>query len=411
VRRNAVILFTVVFIVAGDSSRGEGNGLKVEAAGPRSVEAKPREVVTAAFRVSNVSKEKREIMGRVSLPAGWQLVTEDPPFQLEAGQSDVRLISFLAPRTALAGRYEVSYLAADTANPSISDSSSINVAVLPVAKVEATVVAVPQYVVGGEDYRAHFWIVNPGNCPCTAAVKIESSDGFPAQADAETVGLAPGESKKVAVTVKTDPTLRREMTHRLKLTATTRGPDGREISASARTFVDVIPLIAGIEDPFHRLPVRMRLRGVMERYLETEMGIQGEVSGSGTLDEQGKRNLDFLFRGPDTEDVSILGERDEYRVSYDSESYGFHLGDRGYSLSPLTELFQYGRGAEGWLNVGNFDLGAYHQESRWLIPQEEQTAAHAGYRISEKYQVGLNYLKKNATGSLSRREVLLRAIF
>ena len=132
--------------------------------------------------------------------------------------------------------------------------------------------------------------------------------------------------------------------------------------------------------------------------METEKGFQAELAGRGTLDEQGTKQIDFLFRGPDLEEISFLGERDDYRLSYETEKYDVHLGDRGYSLSPLTELYRYGRGAEGRLNLGRFALGAYREESRWLEPKEEQTAAHVGYRINENYQIGLNYLKKNELG-------------
>jgi hypothetical protein len=409
VKRNAAFFFISVCILA--SAYAGAEDVRVEPTITDVVEAKPRAVVTAAFRVSNVGEQKREFLTRVSLPPDWQLVTEQFPFQLAPGQSDIRLVSFLTPSTALAGTYRVSYSLSDTTAPSVSETSTISVLIPPVVELEANLLVAPRYIIAGEEYRASFLVVNRGNSPSTVAVKVESSEDYPAEIDAESLELDPGGSGKVTASVKTDQEIRQKVMHRLRLTATTRGPEGLEVSASARSFAEVIPRIAGTVDPFHRLPMKVAFRGLMDTNREREQGFQGEIAGSGTLDEQGSKRLDFLFRGPDLQDISFLGEQDEYRLSYETEKYAVHLGDRGYSLSPLTELYSYGRGAEGSLNLGNFRLGAFHEQSRWLEPKEEQTAASLGYRLSENYAFSLNYLKKNESGRQSRPERLAKAIF
>ncbi len=394
--RNAALCFIIVCLLASACAGAEE--VRVEPTVTKVIEAKPRAVVTAAFRVTNVGKEERHFLARVSLPQNWRLVIQQSPFQLAPGQSDIRLASFSLPRTALAGTYRVSYSVADTAAPSVSETSAISVLVPPVAALESNLLEAPRCIIAGEAYRASFLVINRGNSPSTVAVKVESSEGYPAVIDVKSVELAPGESRKVTASVKTDQEIRQKVIHRLRLTAAESGPEGQKVSASAKSFVEVVARITGIEDPFHRLPVRVTFRGLMERNRERKQGFQGEIAGSGTLDEQGTKHLDFLFRGPDLEDISFLGERDEYRASYETDKYAVHLGDRGYSLSPLTELYRYGRGAEGMLNLGNFRLGAYREESRWLQPKQEQTAASLGYRINENYELSLNYLKKNELG-------------
>jgi len=410
-RRIGGLLLVIVCILASASAPAEGSGVQVRPTGTGIVETKPREVVTVAVRVTNVGREKAKFLGRVNLPRDWKLVTEDFPFEIAAGESDVRLVSFFAPRVALCGKYRIVYSVTDAAIPSVSDTCTITVIVVPVAKLEATLLRVPQYVIAGEDYQASFFIVNQGNSPSMVAVKVESSDDFPAEVDAENIELGAGESRRVTVTVRSDPEVRRSVRHRLKLTASASELKDQEVSASARSFAEVIPRIAGIEDPFHRLPVKVRFRSVMERNGETEQGFQAEISGSGTLDEQGTKQLDFLFRGPDIWQRSVFGERDEYRLAYQTEKYGVRLGDHYYSLSPLTELYRYGRGAEGRLNLGSFTLGGHRVESRWLEPKEEQTAAHLTYLMNESYQFGLIYLKKNESGTFPGREALPKAIF
>ena len=100
-------------------------------------------------------------------------------------------------------------------------------------------------------------------------------------------------------------------------------------------------------------------------------------------------------------DKSIFGERDEYGLSYWTDAYGFHLGDRLYALSPLTENFRYGRGAAASVNAGGFETKAYYMKTRWLEPDEEQIGAQLGLRIRPGQQVGVNYLRKQAAGGQS----------
>jgi hypothetical protein len=411
VLRNAIVLFVSLCILISASARSEERAVQVNPAGADTLQTKPRQIVTAAFQVANVGKQRREYLAHVELPRGWQLVTQESPFQLAPGETDLRLVTFFPPSTAPADTYRITYSVEDRAAPSIRDSRAITVVVLPVAGLKASLLQAPQYVVAGEEYEATFQIINEGNSPSTVAVKVESSDEFPVKVDAEPVQLGPGDSARLTASVKTDPEIRRELSHRLRFTATAPGPEDQEVSASARSFVDVIPKVTGVEDPFHRLPVMARLRGLTESNQRDEQGLQAEVAGSGTLDEEGTKHIDFLFRGPDLEKKSFLGERDEYRLSYETEKYGIHLGDRPYSLSPLTESFEYGRGVEGNLNLGKVGLGAYRQESRWLDPKEEQTAAHVNYRVHENYQFGLNYLKKNAMGRPSPPGDSPKAIF
>ena len=390
---SVIILAFFIFIIV--FAQAEDNGVEVLALGPEMREVKSREIVVIPFRVSNTDSKTHEFIGKLNLPEGWLPITGEFPFKLDPGKSEVQLISFFVPQTALARSYEITYLVRDRAFPSISDRHSIMVVILPVAKLKVEIQKAPEYVITGEDYQSCFIIVNEGNVVITIGLEIESGNDYPASADVMKFQLLPGESKTAIVTVKTDEKMHRELRHRLELKARILELKYNTITTSVCSWVKIVPRITAVEDPLHKIPVKVKLRSVMEEDEERKGGFQSEISGYGTLDEEGTKHIDFLFRGPDIQEKSIFGERDEYRLSYWTDDFELHLGDRGYSLSPLTEMNRYGRGIEGKLNIGTFDLGGYYQKNRWIEPAHEGVAAYLYYNIGEDQKVGVNYLEKN----------------
>jgi len=380
-----------------------GTGLlEVRPAGPGLVETEPRQIVTAVFHVANSSEETVELEAQATLPAGWRPVTRESPFELGPHQADIRLVSFFIPLASPAGAYEITYRVSDRNLPSAAGEAAVTVVVLPVAHLEAKLLEAPQYVIAGEVYRVSFAVGNHGNVAQSVAIDVRSRPDYAAVADNKQFVLQPGASGTVVVTVKTDPEIRRKLKHRLKLIAVTGTPEGEQIRTEAESWLDIVPRITGVTERFHRLPVEVTTRAVFEHSDgEDRYGVQTEISGRGTLDEAGRRHVEFLFRGPDLVDQSLYGRRDEYRLSYWTDTFEIHLGDRSYSLSPLTDLYGYGRGAEGKVILGDFALGAYYRESLWSELEDTRAAAYVNYMFAEDQYLGLNYLRKREETSSS----------
>lgn len=398
--RKILLLAIGLSLLTPTSLQAEGRNVEVRPVGKELVETESKRIVTTVFRVTNKTLSKQEFTPAVELPPGWILITKDFAFELDAGESEIRLVSFLVPQRALAGRYGVTYSVRGRKHPSLSDFHTIYVVVLPVRKLEARLLESPQYVIAGEDYPVSFIIINEGNIENTVSMRIDSGENLPFVVDAEEFKLVPGESKTVKVVVKTNVEIRKLLKHRLQLTAQVF--EDEKMKAQATSFVEIIPRITGVEDYFHRIPGEIAFRQVIQKNEEDKSGFQTEIFGGGTLDEGGKRHVKFLFRGPDILDKSVFGERDKYYFSYWTKDYRLHLGDHTYSLSPLTENHRYGRGIQGGLNVNSFSLGAYRMQTRGLESEEEQSAVYIDYLIGKKHKVGLNYLGKkgNATDEI-----------
>jgi len=336
------------------------------------------------------------------LPAGWMLITEDFPFELNPNETDTKLVSFFVPQTAMAGEYEITYIIKDKKYPEIRDVSTAYVTVLPVSKLEARLLESPDYVIAGEDYKASFIVTNLGNTEYNITAKLTSSENLPFVVDSEKFTLAPGQSKTIAVKVKTDAKITKRLKHSLRLAAQAVGDSKVEAKTQSSAAVDILPRISGTKDDYHRIPAEVILRYVSQTNQDSKSGFQTEFRGEGTLDEQGKKNVRFGFKGPDIQNKSVLGERDEYYASYWTDDYELHLGDRSFSLSSLTENYLYGRGVEGRLNIDKeHSAGIYHMKTRWLEPATEETAAYMNYMLDEKHRLGLNYLRKTRNGDTS----------
>lgn len=390
----SAILAACLLFAGGASASAQTRPMEVSPARDEFVEAVPPQILTMLFRVTNTTSAPRDLQAAVTLPPGFKLISPELPFTLGPQESDLRLVAFLVGPTAAAGKHSLTYSVGDRTTPSVRRHYSVTVVVLPVAKLEMSLLEAPALVIAGDAYQARFNLANQGNAPLAVVLEITSENDYPADTDSETFTIEPGRSREITVSVKTDATLRQELRHRLRLAATATGGEKGPLRVEADTFVDVIPIITGPEDPFHRLPIEAKLSGLLEDDGETTGGLQAQVSGRGALDEEGTKHLDFLFRGPDLDGDSILGTRDEYRLSYTTDKHKLHFGDRAYRLSPLTEYYIYGRGAEAELDLSGTTVSAYYMKTRWLKPEREQAAASVEVPLGQNGDVRLNYLSK-----------------
>ena len=385
--------------------------MSVQPSGSELVETQPGQVLTTIFLVTNITDQKHEFSEEVELPEGWRLIIRGFPFELDASESDTRMVSFSVPLTTLAGRYQVTYSVKNSEDANITAEQTIDVVVLSLAKLEVMLQEAPQYVIAGKEYQCDFVIVNHSNAGSRIALEIDSKNDYLAKSDPMEFRLESGESKEVNVTVETDSDLRNKIRHRLMVTAKALDFEKGEITANALSQVEIIPRITGVEERYHKIPIRLETRCVgdirsarQQLHFMENIGLQAQLSGSGTLTENGAQKIDFLIRGPDIQKKSVFGQRDEYRLSIGTETWEIHLGEHSYSLSPLTGQYRYGWGAGGILNLPlrklNFrnplSIGAHYVESRWR-PKEKQSAIRLGYQIWEKWMIDLHYLHKKET--------------
>ncbi len=395
-------LFTSL-VAAEDFS---GGLVEVRSTCPEVVVTDPGAVVTAGFVISNRTGGQEEFLEELTLPPTWQkVVSDDPVFKLKAGELEVRVVAFLVPLSADAGHYRIRYRVGSRRDHGVEKAESLMVEVLPVVKLDLSVEHKPALVIAGEPYQADLRLANQGNSRIEIRLSAKTSQAGQVGIQPARVALEPGASGRIRVRVETDGKLSRRTTQTVEIKALAEKPNGDTTSVREVFSVQTIPQITGASDYYLRLPGKAALIATQQ---DGETGFQVELSGWGNLDEEGKRRLDFQFRGPDIQNRSIWGKRDEFRISYQLEQFDLHLGDRGYSLSPLTQRFSYGRGVEADLRREKFRLGAFCLKDRWGEPEPQLIGAYLAYRAKPGLEIRGNFLDKSRDSTVSAEAYNLR---
>lgn len=379
-----ILLLTILIVGVGAVSSQQR--IDVQTAVKGTITAKPGSIVAAGITVANRTQSKGSFRSQVTLPEGWRVVTRDFPFNLQPGESDVRLISFSIPPDAPAKQYNIGYAIRDSA--AHEGSTTLQVIVLPVIQLELVVLDAPRFVVGGTTFSTIFLLTNKGNSATDIRMKYRSSNDYPIAIDSTVQHFGPREVRQLQVNVATDAKSGK-FSHTLELEAIS-GQDST-IGVRVSSVVEVVSRATKVEEEYYIYPVTVRLREVGQDGL---FATQAEAYGSGSLSEQHTDRLEFLFRGPETQTKSVLGQRDEYHVSYRAKSLEVYGGDLNYSLSTLTEFGRYATGAGGHATLGGLTAGGFYNENRWSTQAQTEAAGFLSYDVTKSASIGLNYLQK-----------------
>jgi hypothetical protein len=322
------------------------------------------------------------------LPENWKAVAREVAFDLGGGQDELRLLSIAIPASAIAGEYLVIYGVRESGADKPA-SVSIPVRVRGVLQIDGQVIETPKFIVAGESFNIIFVVTNSGNATGRFFLKARSSLGWNVMLDRPSFELQPRESQQIIAAVKTDASMTLKVPHVLELEVFAE----RDSVARGRLFAstEIIPRPAGGQVVYHELPLQARIRGLSDG---ASFFQQYELTGSGSFSERKADRLDFLFRLPQTQSRSILGQRDEYRIRYQTSGLELYAGDWGYTLSPLTEFGRLATGAGGRLGLGAFSVGGYYNQTRWFQPKQEQVAGFVTYEAGQSAQFGIQVLRK-----------------
>ncbi len=371
----------------------KGHGVEVRLTSPGIVETLPGKIVTSTFLVSNHTNQKEIFLEELKLPSRWQPLIPLDSFPLKPGEKELRIIALSVPADSPPGIYEITYSVKSQRDYSITDQGRLSVKVLPIFRIESNVEEKPSLVIGGQPYRVKMRIFNYGNIKTTVKLEIKGFPDYPINIEpSREFTLEAGSSRLLTIEVKTDEKTNRKTTHILKIKALAE--EVSEVSTEQSLPIEIIPRVTGKVDPYQRIAGKVKLSAEMENR-EGSKGGQVELSGAGSLDEEGKRRIDFLLRGPDVQSKSIFGERDEYWFSFYSKTFDIHLGDRIFSLSPLTGLFEYGRGVGIDYHPEKFGMGVFLLNTRWSEPKEREIGEYLKYRYDEGLEIKGNFLNRS----------------
>ncbi|MBI2298716.1 MAG: hypothetical protein HYU66_07160 [Armatimonadetes bacterium] len=331
--------------------QGKGQGVEVRAVSPLLDTAHGR-IISLSFRVTNHTTAEQELIEALTLPDGWQTIVPSGTLTLRAGETTTRLMALQVPRSASAGRYDVTYRVRGQRDLAVADSDTVAIEVVAATKLELLTEEKPDSAVAGESYEIRLRLVSRGNVAVRVTLRAATDSGYRVTVEPAAAAVAPGQSVPLTLSVQTDAKERRPRTNYVRVTA--QPLDARpEEAAGLILGVDITPRVTAEPDLYRRLPVEVSLRVNGD---QDTSGAQVEVSGRGSLNNEGTQSLDFLLRAPDTQTAGSFGLRDELYLTYSAPIWQVRLGDQAYGLSRLTSYYQYGRGVG--LDLGHKQRGA-----------------------------------------------------
>ena len=356
-------------------------------------EMEPGKIQTLVFKVENRSAVVVNYQPQFSVPPGIRLISGLMPGRLEPGKQNIQIISFNIPSKYSAGDYPYSLKLADASQPlKIYAEFKSTLVVKEEAAISVELAKCPEFIQAGEKLKASYIVRNTGNTPEDIALA-----SFNCHIDGDQkITLQPGGSYVVDISSPTDENIIYPTRKSFYLKANGEKSESEQVYG----FVKVVPVNNKTNDLYHRFPVTVTSRYLVKRHDgNTVGGYQFEAKGSGSIDPEGKHKIDFLARGPNQFDLSLLGLYDEYRLTYTNPWMETRLGDNNYSLTPLTEYARYGMGFEQKFNL----LKSSHAGLMFVSPRFYRgiKAEYGGYfdmSLYKKNMLGFYYLRKQMPG-------------
>ena len=367
-----------------------GNGILIEQSGDSEVMGKPGEVVNIVYRLTNQTTSDFHADPKWKLPESWEVISNKTAVYIGAGQSVLKIYSIHISPRALAGKYSLEFGLTSIYNSRINDSDIATVAVQADRHLHIEPAAVPEFVEAGDHIYATFVLQNLGNVAGYFNVVAENCE---LEGDPD-IYLKAGETKVLQTRTKTLATIRNMGRVFLKIYVWEKASD--EIAAYSSSFVKVIPTINTKREGGHFLPVSIRFSQITRQWQDGKAvsGFQGELYTNGSLDEAGENRFEMRLRGPDRFGLSLLGQYDEYFARFENKNITAHIGDKSYSLSPLTDFARYGRGVEAAIKTQEYKIGGYVHNPRFFPELSQVSAGYIEYNYTENLLLRVNAMHK-----------------
>jgi len=385
----SILLAMVLFAPA--AALAKSAGVRVAASTPQ-LEAVPGQIVSTTFRIINETAAAREFAPRAELPPGWQLISQFFPFTLEPGAEYLLFTAVAVPKYALADTYEVTVSAVDTQAAGVYDQDAIQVVVLPFANVEVLPEPGEYRVLAGDEYVRTFTVANRSNAPSRFRVSAEATPRWVMTTEPREFALAAGASQQVTVTVQTPGDVHKELPHRVVLYAAALDLEFGRLEAQGTATTAVFP---------------RALTGEMHEALRGTYGFTFTRDDSGATAAQARLALDGSLGDGRWGEVYFVGpypsrwrsqrflEPDSFRLEYRDEARGgFRLGDGMLNLTPLTERYFYGRGADVEVRRGPLSLRLFAAKRRDTWIPERLSGAQLAAEASDGWKFTLTALRR-----------------
>ncbi|MBX9924337.1 MAG: hypothetical protein K2Y01_09525 [Rhabdochlamydiaceae bacterium] len=347
-----------------------GYGINLSLQSPLVQETDAGTIVTATFLITNTTENEETYTVSLDLPPDWiSLPFEEPFLSLKPHQTQVQWIAIRVPPQALATSYPIKYRLQGREHPSLIAESEFSILVLSQNRIETLIEQTPKYKMAGEPYTLTVTLINTGNVANDVEIELMDSSQFPLSLDTPLpVHVEPGQRKQIHILVTTPKDLPIFLEHYVTITTQIQGdPSSLRYLSSV---VDILPHGEQKKDLYEYLPMET-VFGYGMKNKKKQLFV--EQYASGFLDDAQKKNIDAFARIPFINEANVdrdLGGLPENAyVHYWDSFFDIYGGDGVYTLTPLTMLNRFGRGASLEISPYPVSLKSLYIQDTSSVPQ------------------------------------------
>lgn len=310
-------------------------------------------IITLKFELENRSGNLQQLQENISLPAGWQLISNTAPFTLNNGARDVRLVHISPPKGTPAGNYVVAYQITALGNGSLNNQEAITIQLQGQAGLKLEAQSAPSNLIAGEEFTVDFLLENTGNKTISYKLDAYDTEGFIQALTPKQITLTSGESKLIQVRGKVRSKISKTIPYTLKLQA--RGGGVKTEQTISTQLIARTPEGIG---KYQKLPGKLKASYSIEpgnKHNDQDSWLaQLEYFGRGQLDRKGEHNLEVKLRnGQQQQTYWQTDQLEEYYLAYWNDELKVQTGHQSFSTNYLTGNHLSGLGAAVTYNPKN----------------------------------------------------------
>ncbi len=394
-----VILTLLIFYKPAFSEKSK-DGIEVKLTSAQMVETLPGKTISGNYLVINHTEREEEFLEEIKLPEGWfLLIEEDASFSIGPYEKEIRVFGISVPPNSPPETNEVTISVRNKREPSLKDEKPLIVKVLPFYALSLGIEEKPDKVVSGLTFTIRARVFNQGNLKVKVNLTPTIHPESPIRIEPSNIlEIEAGSSRLFSIIVKTDEKINKKVNQIISIKASVEGIEER-ISSETSLAIQIIPRMVGKEDPYHRIPSTLTLKGFYQsNHSEDRLRGQIEFIGSGPIDEKGEKLITFKFRGPENRS-GIYFNKEEYMLAFSTKGFNLHLGDGIYSLSSLLGPSTTNRGIKAGYSYNRFAIKGFFSQPK--VEHEKIQNSFGGsilYKFVETGDIRLNFLRNNLHG-------------
>lgn len=385
-----IFLIQLYLILISSSLLGDEGGLSILQLNKKRIELIPGSNSNIAVMLVNSTDTAAEFSLKISTPEGLSQIIDYSSIRVEAQSKTLKIFSFYVNTMTRVGDYSITIEAFTKASMKKIGEVLVPVEVMPKYEMHAKVLNAPKYVYSGDTIEAGFFVQNLSNISSTIEIMITSDK----VAEMKTFTIDPDSS----VNLNFITTTKSDISHftRKSIVLNAAIVEAPETATNLTCIIDVIPSTQEKFESYNKIPTTISGLFVTNNQTgERLFGYMFDVVGSGMISPKKKREISFHLRGPNREGNPILGQTDEYNITYSSPTSKLTVGDNSYSLTDLTEGARSGRGMEyRHLFKNKIGLGTFINYPRFYPHIDRVMSIYGFFKNEKKIKLKTGYLNK-----------------